>query len=462
MDRYKKLFSNSAIFAIGNLGSKMITFVMVPLYTRYLTTSQYGQSDVLSTIVSLLTPILTLSIIDAVFRFAIDKASDNRQVLTNGIYISLISAVICLLLSPIIARFHYGIYVCVLTYASAIESMFQQFARGIGRSKLYASTGILMTIVTVISNIIMIVLFGWGLNGYLASMLIAQIGGLLYLLIALKAWRYISFNNINKSLAIQMLIYSVPLIPNAVSWWLSNSANKIFIALMIGASANGIYAVANKIPSLISVFYTIFTQAWQISAVEEFKSKDVGKFFSTVLSATMSVLFIGVALLTLLSKILVYILSTPAYYSAWQIVPWLSLAVLYSCVSSFIGTVYTSSMKTGQLLSTTMAGAVINVLMNLIMIPVMGVVGAGVGAAVSFAIVSVLRLRGSRRFIYISVNWRLVTASQILILIELGLMFVFSNLWVGFALAIVFLLIVVINVKPFWPVIQTAVKRFRK
>ncbi|MBQ0838017.1 lipopolysaccharide biosynthesis protein [Lactiplantibacillus pentosus] len=462
MDRYKKLFSNSAIFAIGNLGSKMITFVMVPLYTRYLTTSQYGQSDVLSTIVSLLTPILTLSIIDAVFRFAIDKASDNRQVLTNGIYISLISAVICLLLSPIIARFHYGIYVCVLTYASAIESMFQQFARGIGRSKLYASTGILMTIITVISNIIMIVLFGWGLNGYLASMLIAQIGGLLYLLIALKAWRYISFNNINKSLAIQMLIYSVPLIPNAVSWWLSNSANKIFIALMIGASANGIYAVANKIPSLISVFYTIFTQAWQISAVEEFKSKDVGKFFSTVLSATMSVLFIGVALLTLLSKILVYILSTPDYYSAWQIVPWLSLAVLYSCVSSFIGTVYTSSMKTGQLLSTTMAGAVINVLMNLIMIPVMGVVGAGVGAAVSFAIVSVLRLRGSRRFIYISVNWRLVTASQILILIELGLMFVFSNLWVGFALATVFLLIVVINVKPFWPVIQTAVKRFRK
>lgn len=462
MDRYKKLFSNSAIFAIGNLGSKMITFVMVPLYTRYLTTSQYGQSDVLSTIVSLLTPILTLSIIDAVFRFAIDKASDNRQVLTNGIYISLISAVICLLLSPIIARFHYGIYVCVLTYASAIESMFQQFARGIGRSKLYASTGILMTIVTVISNIIMIVLFGWGLNGYLASMLIAQLGGLLYLLIALKAWRYISFNNINKSLAIQMLIYSVPLIPNAVSWWLSNSANKIFIALMIGASANGIYAVANKIPSLISVFYTIFTQAWQISAVEEFKSKDVGKFFSTVLSATMSVLFIGVALLTLLSKILVYILSTPAYYSAWQIVPWLSLAVLYSCVSSFIGTVYTSSMKTGQLLSTTMAGAVINVLMNLIMIPVMGVVGAGVGAAVSFAIVSVLRLRGSRRFVYISVNWRLVTASQILILIELGLMFVFSNVWVGFALAIVFLLIVVINVKPFWPMIQLALKRFKK
>lgn len=454
MDKYKKLFSNSAIFAIGNLGSKMITFVMVPLYTRYLTTSQYGQSDVLSTLVSLLTPVLTLSIIDAVFRFAIDKTSDNRQVLTNGIYISLISAFVCIILSPVLAHFHYGIYVCVLTYASAVESMFQQFARGIGRSKLYASTGIMITVITVISNIILIVLFGWGLSGYLASMLIAQIGGLIYLVIALKAWQYISFKYFNKTLAVKMLIYSMPLIPNAVSWWLSNSANKIFIALMLGASANGIYAVANKIPSLISVFYTIFTQAWQISAVEEFKSKDVGKFFSTVLSATLNLLFIGVAVLTLLSKFLVHILSTPAYYSAWQIVPWLALAVLYSCASSFIGTVYTSSMKTGQLLSTTMAGAVINIVMNLIMIPIMGVVGAGVGAAVSFAMVSILRLRGSRHFIHISVDWKLVVVSQILILVEISLMFLVPNLLAIIGLVIVILVIIFINVMPFMPVLK--------
>lgn len=232
----------------------MITFIMVPLYTRYLTTAQYGQSDVLSTLVSLLTPILTLSITDAVFRFAMDKSSDNGKVITNGMLVSIVGILLFLLLLPVVRIFHFGIYVCVLTYASAIESMFQQFARGVGKSRLYAGTGILMTVITVISNIILIVLFGWGLNGYLASMLIAQVSGILFLVVRLRAWKYLSISNINKKLIWRMLVYSIPLIPNMVSWWLSNSANKIFISLMVGAAANGIYAVANKIPSLISVF----------------------------------------------------------------------------------------------------------------------------------------------------------------------------------------------------------------
>ncbi|AVK62247.1 hypothetical protein C5Z25_10890 [Lactobacillus sp. CBA3605] len=455
MDKYKKLFSNSVVFAIGNLGSKMITFVMVPLYTRYLTTSQYGQSDVLSTLVSLLTPILTLSIIDAVFRFAMDKDSDNGQVLTNGVLLSLLSIAVFILLLPIISRFHYAVYVGILTYASAIESMFQQFARGVGKSRLYAITGIFMTLITVISNIILIVILGWNLNGYLASMLIAQVSGAVFLVIELRAWRFIKISKINKELVIRMLIYSMPLIPNMVSWWLSNSANKIFISIMIGASANGIYAVANKIPSLISVFYTIFTQAWQISAVEEFRNKHAGQFFSTVLNATLSALLVGVSLLTVFSKVLVKLLSTPAYFSAWQIVPWLALAVLYSSISSFLGTVYTSSMRTGELFTTTIIGAIVNVAMNLIMIPMFGVVGAGVGAAISFFMVMILRIRGTRKFISIHINWKKLLFSQLIIFVEIGLLYI-KLTPLNFAVTLITIIsIALINLKPFIPIMKS-------
>src|SRR5699024_4817864 len=118
-------------------------------------------------------------------------------------------------------------------------------------------------------------------------------------------------------------------------------------------SANGLYAVANKIPSLVSVFVTIFTQAWQISAIEEYKSKDSGKFFSQIMNLTIEVLFVGVALLTLFSKPIVVILSTQAYFPAWKVVPWLALAVLYSSLSSFLGTIYTSTMQTRYLFVTT-------------------------------------------------------------------------------------------------------------
>lgn len=231
MDRYKKLFSNSIVFSVGNLGSKMITFLMVPLYTRFLTTSQYGNSDVISTIVSLLTPILTLSIIEAVFRFALDDESDNGQVLTNGFFISLSSFIVFLFVLPFIRNINYGIYIVLLTYASALESTLQQFARGIGKSTLYAATGIVMTIATVLSNLLLIVVMGWQLQGYLASIVVAQFAGMIFLVWRLKAWRYISIKNINLDLAKRMLVYSIPLIPNMVSWWLSNSAIRYLFLL---------------------------------------------------------------------------------------------------------------------------------------------------------------------------------------------------------------------------------------
>ncbi|KAF0339480.1 lipopolysaccharide biosynthesis protein [Pediococcus acidilactici] len=449
MNRYKKLFSNSVVFSIGNLGSKMITFFMVPLYTRYLTTGQYGKSDVILTLVDLLTPILTLSVIDAVFRFALDKNTNKAEVLTNGLFISLLSIIIFLFLTPFLAHVEYGIYVCTLTYLSALESTLQQFARGIGKSLLYAITGIVMTIATVISNIILIVFWGWQLQGYLASMFIAQIVGIIFLVWRLKAWKYINIQSTNKELIKRMLIYSIPLIPNMVSWWLSNSANKVFISLLIGSSANGIYAVANKIPSLISVFYSIFTQAWQISAVEEFNSKDAGNFFSTVLNATFGILFIGVSILTLLAKPLVIILSTPAYFLAWKIVPWLALAVLFASVSSFLGTIYTASMKTVTLFTTTVIGAITNIICNLILIPFIGVVGAGIGAFLSFLIVTILRVRDSRKFITLRINWKLIIPSSVAIIIQIAGLYLLNG-YNGYIVALVCLgATILINSKAF-------------
>ncbi|MBF7113508.1 oligosaccharide flippase family protein [Pediococcus pentosaceus] len=449
MNKYKKLFSNSIVFSIGNLGSKMITFFMVPLYTRYLSTGQYGKSDVIITLVDLLTPILTLSIIDAVFRFALDRNSNKTEVLTNGLVVSFASLIIFCLVAPFLSHIQYGIYICVLTYLSAIESMLQQFARGIGKSLLYAFTGLIMTGATVISNVILIVFLGWNLQGYLFSIVVAQLVGMAFLVWRLKAWNYVDIHRINYILIKRMLIYSIPLIPNMVSWWLSNSANKIFISILIGSSANGIYAVANKIPSLISVFYSIFTQAWQISAVEEFNSKDAGKFFSTVLNATFGVLLVGVSGLILFSKPLVMILSTAAYYSAWKIVPWLALAVLFASVSSFLGTVYTASMKTVTLFTTTLIGAVINVICNLILIPIFGVVGAGIGAFVSFLVVTVLRIRDSRKFMKLTLNWKLIIPSCLTISFQIYCLYVLNGYQAYILSAVCISIILLLNSKFF-------------
>lgn len=454
MNRYKKLFSNSIVFVIGNLGSKMITFFMLPLYTRYLTTSEYGQSDLISALVSLLTPILTLSVIDAVFRFAMDKESDNKKVLTNGFLISTISFIIFLMLTPLVQNVSYGLFVCILTYASALESMLQQFARGIGKSKLYAFTGILMTVITVISNVILLVYMGWKLQGYLISLLLAQVGGFLFLFFILKCWQYLNFRSLDKVLTKKMLIYSIPMIPNTVAWWLSNSVNKVFITIMLSTAANGLYAVANKIPSLISVFVTIFTQAWQISAIEEYKSKDSGKFFSQIMNLTIEILFIGVALLTLFAKPIVTILSTQAYFEAWKVVPWLALAVLYSSLSSFLGTIYTSSMQTRYLFITTVCGAVVNVISNLVLVPIFGLIGVGISAALAFVIISLMRFRDSRKFIELVVDkWKWVV-SQLLLFGEIFCLYLLPTVYGYVSSLIITSIILYVNRGVFLPMVE--------
>lgn len=462
MNRYKKLFSNSIVFVIGNLGSKMITFFMLPLYTRYLTTSEYGQSDLISALVSLLTPILTLSVIDAVFRFAMDKESDNKKVLTNGFLISTISFIIFLMLTPLVQNVSYGLFVCILTYASALESMLQQFARGIGKSKLYAFTGILMTVITVISNVILLVYMGWKLQGYLISLLLAQVGGFLFLFFILKCWQYLNFRSLDKVLTKKMLIYSIPMIPNTVAWWLSNSVNKVFITIMLSTAANGLYAVANKIPSLISVFVTIFTQAWQISAIEEYKSKDSGKFFSQIMNLTIEVLFIGVALLTLFAKPIVTILSTQAYFEAWKVVPWLALAVLYSSLSSFLGTIYTSSMQTRYLFITTVCGAVVNVISNLVLVPIFGLIGVGISATLAFVIISFMRFRDSRKFIELVIDkWKWII-SQLLFFGEIFCLYLLPTAYGYVSSLIITLIIFYVNRNAFLPMIEILKNKVKK
>lgn len=442
LEKYKKLFSNSLVFAIGNLGSKIITFVMVPLYTHFLTAAEYGQVDVLTTVVGLLTPIVTLSSIDSVFRYALDVHSNKAKVITNGFFISILSLLLFCLFIPITNHYTFFTITFFITYVTAVESMLQEFARGIGKSRLFAITGILMTLVTVISNVILLVLLHTGISGYLTSLIVAQVVGIVFLGYRLRIWRYLRVRNISLPLLKDMLAYSIPLIPNMISWWLSSSANKFIIAFFLGATANGIFAVANKIPSLISVLYTIFTQAWQISAVEEYDSVDGGPFFSRVFSATISFLFVGVALLTLVAKPIVMILAPSSYIEAWKIVPWLAIAVLYSSTASFLGTIFTASMKTTQIFTTTMVGAVVNVIVSLVLVPWIGLPGAGVGAGVSFLVVSLLRFYRSKEFIDIELEWRKVILSQMLVLMEIFALYFGSGL-IAFILALVITVLVV-------------------
>lgn len=448
MNRYKKLLGNSAVFAVGSLGSKLISFLLVPFYTFVLTKEQFGTVDLMTTTVNMMLPIVTLSAFDAVFRFVLDNNGTENTVFVNGIFISFLGSLVGLILIPILNFFNVPMseYIYLLLVTGAFLSLMLNFTRSINKVKTFAVAGILGTIITAISNVILLLIFNTGIKGYLISIILANIIVLVFLTASTRAWTRIKIKNLNKKTMFSMVAYSLPLIPNAFSWWINSSADRYFILAFVGASANGIYAVASKIPTLLNIVNQIFFQSWQMSAVEEFNSEDASKFYSKTFNYFLAFQFIGTAgLLVILKPLMKVIVSSP-YYVAWEYIPFLLLAVVYSSLSGFLGTTYTAAKRTAGIFLTTFVGAISNILLGFIFVPWLGLQGASFAGFLSFAIVLVIRLIDTKKFMPVIVDKKCFMLNHIIIIVMVIVLFLSRNLvWEQVIELFLFFLIMLVN-----------------
>lgn len=412
MGKYKKLIMNSAVFAIGNLGSKIISVVMVPLYTHFLTTNEYGQVDLVTTAISLLLPLVSLAIGQAVIRFSVsrNKNDDRREIFSNAVMLVVSVTVLTILLYPFLSYLNFfGVllkYFVLLLIFQLFGDILSQFARGIGKIKEFAFNGILTTLVLAGINVYFLIHLDLGIEGYLMSMIIAAGVSNVYLFFVVNGFKYFSIKSLDKELLGVMLKYSVPLIPNSVMWWVINGSTRYFILVFAGVSANGLFAVANKVPSVLSIATNIFSQAWQLSAFEENESEDKGAFYTQVFKNYYIILFLFSSLLLIINKHLITFAVSSGFQNSWKLVPFLLLAAIYRSFSGFLGTTYTASLKTKGIFITSIYSAIVSVVANFILIPVLGVYGAGIGTFLSFFVMCIFRLKDTKKIIGIEINYQ--------------------------------------------------------
>lgn len=424
MDKYKKLVMNSVVFAIGNLGSKFISIIMVPLYTHMLSTEEYGKVDLITTAISLLLPLLSLSIGQAVIRYAVanSKHDDEVAIFSNAISLNVFGILLILLIYPILSYFEvFGEalnYFIVLLIFQMFGDTLSQFARGIGKVRQYALNGVISTLITACSNIYFLVHLRWGIEGYLISMILASLVSNIYLFKVIQGFKLFSFRHLNKNLLKKMLLYSIPLIPNSVMWWIVNGSTRYFILIFAGVSANGLFAVANKIPSVLSIATNIFSQAWQLSAFEEQDSEDKSSFYSLVFKNYYTILFLFASFLLIINKHLVTYSVAESFSESWKLVPFLLLASMYQSFSGFMGTTYTASLKTKGVFTTSVYAAVVSVIANVILIPLLGVYGAGIGTCLAFIVMWFFRLKDTEKIIGLRVNFKEYGLFNLLFLLQ--------------------------------------------
>ncbi len=449
MDKYKRLASNTMIFAIGTFSSKLLSFFLTRLYTEVLDRAQYGVTDLIQQSGNLLLPLVTLGITNAVVRFGLDKGVKKQDVFTTGLLSLLAGMVLLLLISPLLGMIdllteHIWL-LCLFVLMSSLRSLCAQFVRAQNRVKLFAIDGILSTATTILFNVLFLVVlkntvFG-GVFGYIFSIICSDALSVVFLFVVAKLHRYIRFRGIDLTQSRAMLKYSIPLIPNTILWWITNVSDRYIVAEVLGEGANGLYAAAYKIPSLIMLVSGIFMDAWQISAFTEKEGRD--RFYTKVMSTYSALLFVMASGVILCTRLVPHVLFAKEYYEAWKYIPLLVIAMVFTCMVNFLGSIYMVEKKSTRSLMTAAISAVVNIVLNFLWIPRFGVNGAAAATLVCYLLVFVIRLWDTRR--YIRIQWdyiRLILCTVILIaqtailLLEVPLWIVWEVLLFGVVLAL--------------------------
>ncbi len=462
----KRLAMDTLLFGISSFGSKILVFFLTPLYTSVLLTEEYGVADLISTTVNFIYPVLTLAIADATLRFAIDKEANKNSVLQNCLLFTGISCVFLMLLYPLmsfvdISLRKYWIFF-VLTYVFFnLHHGLSSFIKGLGKTKLFAVQGIVHTLSVIISNIIMLVVLKKGLTGYLLSVIIGYIVPSVLIFFKAKIYNYLKFVKFDISLTKNMLRYSIPMIPTLLAWAINNNIDKYMILAKMGLSENGIYSAAHKIPTLMTTVILIFTQAWQLSAIENVGSEDEKEYHSKIYGSLNVVSVLGCMCIIPLSQILSKILFAEAYFSAWQYVPLLTVAALFSSLAGFMSAPFRAYKKTKMLFASVAASSVCNIVLNFVLMEFMGTVGAACATAVSFFVMWLVRFITAQKFIKMKINV-IKTVATYIILTAYTIYFTYYVKYTLVISLIAIIAVVALNLNDFKNIISTVIKVAKK
>lgn len=425
MGRGKELAKNTVIIAVGRITTQVVSFLLLPLYTSILTTSEYGVVDLFATYVQLLLPFATLMISQGAFRYLVDSKNDSerKKILTNAVAVIVVllfftTIVFCGIFS--IWTNKYKIYLLVVLITAALSDFSMQVARGFRKLNLYAVGGVITSTIHIILNIFFVAVLKIGPQGIFLATIIGNCSGLLVIWGRLKLYKYLKLSSLNRVAIIDMFKYSIPLIPNQLSFWIVNSSDRSIVKFFMGLEANGVLAVAHKFPNIFASFLYIFQLSWHEVGTVHFDDSDRDEFFSEAFHKVFLLfasLCIGIiAFLPLVFDLLV----NQQYENAYTIIPIYMVAALINMVVGFLSVIYVATKKTFEISKTTIIAGAVNVVIHMALIKQIGLYAAAISTLVSYLIVMIYRLYDTRKYVKIRFDIKSLTYTVVTIFFVIG------------------------------------------
>lgn len=439
ISRGSKFLKDIGVYAIGNIGSKIITFLMVPLYTYFVhDTSDFGYYDLCLTVCLLLIPFVTLQLRDGAFRFLLDcEDTEQRQSIvtfvTRTLLTTLSLSVLVTIVLALTTDIHYLGYALGLLVAMSLQEVYSQVFRGLGNNRAFVAVGILSALGIGVFSILFVAGLGWGIKGIFLANILARI--LALVIVELKV-RLVTRNtrwNINfREVSRDIIRYTLPLLPGSLCWWLTGSSDRLFITNFLGLDINGVYAVAIRFTGIINTLAIIFYQAWQETAILQYNSPDRNRFFSKMFNSYIFLLaFIFVGYVFML-KVNYGWLVADQYSESLNYIHPLGLSAVIFAVVAFFDMGYQCAKDTPRTLPAIVLAAVVNVVLNFILIRHLGVYGVIFSQLVSYLVLVIYRWYDMKRYFILKVEKRTLLPI-VLMLVSAVPFYYLKNLWLNLA-----------------------------
>lgn len=407
MSRNADLIKNTAIIALGKLSTQSLTLLLLPLYTTFLTTKEFGTADLVVTYIVLFAPMITLSLDTAAFRFLIDARNNEvqkRVIVSNIMQMAIAMSIAFALLYALVLTFieiPFGWVVPATVISVMLSNMFMQFSRGFGDNVKFSVSGLIAGGVMVLANVLFIVILDSGPIGIILALLIGNSVAAGYLFFSLKLYRYISLTNSNMAERKRLLQYSIPMTPNNIAWWLINAADRTIITIFLSVSSSGIYAVASRFPMIYRSLFSYFGLSWNESASIHIDSPDRDSYFSKTINTSIKVF--GSLALVMIAAIPLFFsfLVSKEFSEAYNYIPIMIAGALVHSVVGLFGAIYVAKRLTKQITNTTIVAAIISIVLSLAFIQSIGIYAVVISSFVAYLIMMIYRGYDLRKYVTI-------------------------------------------------------------
>lgn len=442
----KKLLDGAIIYFIGNALTQLMSLMLLRFVTGHIASEDYGYYNLVVTVSNLVIPFVTLQLTDAIFKFFIRSESEDerKKYFSVTMLMFIISTIVIvlgvLLLDAFFLKIEHPILVTLYMVANTFYVLYHRIVRSLGRNKVYVSGNLIKTASYLLLQIFLIYCFNFGVETLFLSTIISEIIFLIYAEIRVHSFKLFSVKSIEFGVLKSMLKFSVPLIPNAVFWWLTSSVNTMIVSYKCGLDINGIYTVANKFSGVLTMVTSVFIMSWQELAIAEYGKDNFKKFFTDTFNMYAKVVTCVIAMLVPFMKAVFPFIIDESYYASISYAPFLLIVSGFSTLSGFLAQIFVGQGKTYRSLWTSVVGMVFNIVIVFAFVDKIGLWAVIFGSMAADGVMFLLRLILVRREFGKNIQYFQLLVSMALLAVSIVLYMNFSTIynviWLGVAIGI--------------------------